>query len=170
MGKNQDPGSGIRDLGSGIRDKHPGSATLLYAYTQISLRDFQASRVQTASNTNRRVKPVKVAEYVRYKASRGEMLWYQNYIDAWHNVYQKGKYYGKQSEAEFLEEIQTKVLRVFLLAIHSRLYSFASRFLFLQTCATLQFFEFSYCTYTVKEQGGKPDRKPYPLPNGLRNP
>jgi hypothetical protein len=24
--------------------------------------------------------------------------------------------------------------------------------------------------YTVKEKGGKPDRKPYPLPNGLRNP
>jgi hypothetical protein len=24
--------------------------------------------------------------------------------------------------------------------------------------------------YTVKEKGGKPDRKPYPLPFGLRNP
>jgi hypothetical protein len=24
--------------------------------------------------------------------------------------------------------------------------------------------------YTVKEKGGKPDRKPYPLPYGLRNP
>jgi len=24
--------------------------------------------------------------------------------------------------------------------------------------------------YTVKEEGGKPDRKPYPLPYGLRNP
>jgi hypothetical protein len=24
--------------------------------------------------------------------------------------------------------------------------------------------------YTVKEKGGKPDRKPYPLPHGLRNP
>ncbi len=35
-------------------------------------------------------------------------------------------------EAEFLDEIQTKVLRVFLLAIHSHLYSFALRFLFLQ--------------------------------------
>jgi hypothetical protein len=35
------------------------------------------------------------------------------------------------SEAEFLEEIQTKVFRVFLLAIHSHLYSFALRFIFL---------------------------------------
>jgi hypothetical protein len=24
--------------------------------------------------------------------------------------------------------------------------------------------------YTVKEKGGKPERKPYPLPYGLRNP
>ncbi len=24
--------------------------------------------------------------------------------------------------------------------------------------------------YTVKEEGGKPDGKPYPLPYGLRNP
>ncbi len=34
-------------------------------------------------------------------------------------------------EAEFLDEIQTKVLRVFLLAIYSQLHSFALRFLFL---------------------------------------
>jgi hypothetical protein len=39
-------------------------------------------------------------------------------------------------EAEYLEEIQTKVLRVFLLVIHSHLYSFALRFLFLQSYAT----------------------------------
>ena len=39
------------------------------------------------------------------------------------------------SEAEFLEEIQTKIFRVFLLAIHSHLYSFALRLLFFQTHA-----------------------------------
>ncbi len=39
-------------------------------------------------------------------------------------------------EAEFSDEIQSKVLRVFLLAIHSHIYSFALRFLFLQTHAT----------------------------------
>jgi hypothetical protein len=33
----------------------------------------------------------------------------------------------------------------------------------------LQFLQFSYL-YTVKEKGGKPDRKQYPLPHGLRNP
>ncbi len=38
-------------------------------------------------------------------------------------------------EAEFFDEIQTKVLKVFLFAIHSHLYSFALRFLFLQTHA-----------------------------------
>ncbi len=40
------------------------------------------------------------------------------------------------TEAEFLDGIQTKVLRVFLLAIHSHLYSFALRYLFLQTHTT----------------------------------
>jgi hypothetical protein len=69
---------------------------------------------------------------------------------------------------EFLDEIQTKVLRVFLLDIHSHLY-----FLKLTqpltcllkptkplTVSTVQFL------YTVKER--KPDRKPYPLPDGLK--
>ncbi len=39
-------------------------------------------------------------------------------------------------EAEFLDEIKTKVLRVFLHAIHGHLYSFALRFIFLQNHAT----------------------------------
>ncbi len=67
------------------------------------------------------------------------------------------------TEAEFLEEIQIKVLRVFLLAIQCHLYSFALRFLFLQTHATTYSF-YSALLYTVKETGGKPDRKPHPLP------
>ncbi len=45
-------------------------------------------------------------------------------------------------EAEFLDEIQ----RVFLIAIHSHLHSFALRFLFYQTHATSYIFlQFSYC-------------------------
>ncbi len=66
-------------------------------------------------------------------------------------------------------EIQTKVFRVFLLSIHSHLYSFTLRFLFLQTQATSYSF-YSALLYTVKEKGGKPDRKPHPLRYGLRNP
>jgi hypothetical protein len=73
-------------------------------------------------------------------------------------------------EAEFLDKIQTKVLiRVFLLAIQSHLYSFALRFLFLQTHATY----YSFCSallYTLKEKGGKPDRKTqHPPRNPYRN-
>jgi hypothetical protein len=49
-------------------------------------------------------------------------------------------------EAAFLDEIQTKVLRVFLLAIQ------------LRTISTIKLL------YTVKENGGKHVRKPYPLP------
>jgi hypothetical protein len=54
-------------------------------------------------------------------------------------------------EAEFLDEIQTKVLRVFLLDIHIHLYSFALKFLFLQT---------QPLRVSVKEKEGKPDRNP----------
>jgi hypothetical protein len=73
-------------------------------------------------------------------------------------------------EAEFLEEIQPKILRVFLLAISSHIFSFALRFLFLQTHATSD----SFCSsllYTLKEKGGKPDRKhnPFQETNVLRN-
>jgi hypothetical protein len=61
-----------------------------------------------------------------------------------------------------LDEIQTKVLRVFLLAIHSHLYSFALRFLFFKLTQPLMI-SIVQLLYTVKEKGGKPDRKPYPL-------
>jgi hypothetical protein len=65
--------------------------------------------------------------------------------------------------AEFLDEIQTKVLRVFMLAIHIHVYSFALRFLFLQTHTTSNSF-FSVLLYTVKEKEGKYNRKPHPFP------
>jgi hypothetical protein len=67
-----------------------------------------------------------------------------------------------------LDESQTKVLRVFLLAIHSHPCSFAMRFLFLNSHNLLQLLQF--ILLPVKEKGGKPDSKPYPLPYGLRNP
>ncbi len=54
--------------------------------------------------------------------------------------------------AEFLDEVQTKVLRVFLLAIQSHLYSFSLRFLFLQTHATSYSF---YSSATVHCKGGR---------------
>jgi hypothetical protein len=70
------------------------------------------------------------------------------------------------TEAEFLDDIQTKIFRVFLLAIHNHLYSFDLRFLFVQTLATsYSFYGSVLCfVYTVKEKGGKP------LLYGLRNP
>ncbi len=84
----------------------------------------------------------------------------------WGILRTKGRH---RTVAEFLDEIQTKVIRVFLLAIHSHLYSLALRFIFLQTHATSYvFLQFSYLLYTVKEKGGKPDRKPCPLPYCLR--
>jgi hypothetical protein len=69
-----------------------------------------------------------------------------------------------------LDEIQTKVLSIFLFAIQSHLYSFTLRFLFLPTHAATSYSFFSTLLYTVKKKGGKPDRKPHPLPYGLRNP
>jgi hypothetical protein len=70
---------------------------------------------------------------------------------------------GLCPEAEFFDEIQTKVIRVFLLAIHSQLYSFALRSPFLETHATSYSIYSSQLLYTVKENRGKPDRKPYPI-------
>jgi hypothetical protein len=80
-------------------------------------------------------------------------------------------YYWLESvDTEFVDEIQTKVFRVFLLAIHSRL---------LQLCLEISsnlrnllgFLQFSYCTVVhCTGKKGKPDRKPYSLPYGLRNP
>jgi hypothetical protein len=52
------------------------------------------------------------------------------------------------SEAEFLGEIQTKVLRVFLLAIHSHLYSFEIS-ISSNSRNILQFPQFIYCTSTL---------------------
>jgi hypothetical protein len=72
-------------------------------------------------------------------------------------------------EAEFLDENQTKFLRAFLLSIQSHICSFTFRFILLQTHTTTYSF-YSSVLYTVKEKGGKPDRKSYSLPYGLRNP
>jgi hypothetical protein len=89
-------------------------------------------------------------------------------------------------EAEFLGEIQTKVLKVSHLVIHSHHYSFALGFVFLQTHATSYSFlqthaafysflrtqatSYVFLQYSVKEKGEKTDRKPYPLPHGFRKP
>ncbi len=64
------------------------------------------------------------------------------------------------AEAKFLDEIQTKFLGIFLLAIHSHLYSFALKYFYLfkltqpLTVFTVQLL------YTVKR---------YPFPFGLQN-
>ncbi len=68
-----------------------------------------------------------------------------------------------------MNEIQTKVFGVFHLAIHSHLFNFALRFLFLQIHPTSYSF-YIVLLYTVKQKGGKPDRKPHPLSYGLRKP
>jgi hypothetical protein len=69
-----------------------------------------------------------------------------------------------------LGRIETKAWRVFLLFIHCYLNSFALRCKLLQTHATFYvFLQFSYWTLQRRKRG-KPDRKTYPLPFGLRNP
>jgi hypothetical protein len=56
-------------------------------------------------------------------------------------------------EAELLDEIQTEVFRVFLLAlIHSHLYSFALRFIFLQTHANSYSFYSSVAVHCKRER------------------
>jgi hypothetical protein len=71
--------------------------------------------------------------------------------------------------AGFLDEIKTKVLRVFLLAIHRHLHSLALRLYFFKLTQHLTVFT-GQLLYTVKEKGGKPVIKSHPLPFVLRNP
>jgi len=87
----------------------------------------------------------------------------------------KGRLY-LWTEVEFLDEIQTKVLKEF----SSLLFTVTSTalpwyFYFFKLMQPLTFFFISHKTYFhskvtlhCKEKGGKPDRKPYPLPYGLR--
>jgi hypothetical protein len=65
-----------------------------------------------------------------------------------------------------------KILRVFFHAIHSHLYSFALRFLLLPTHEGSNSFPVFtvQSLHTVKQKGGNPDKQPFPLPYGLRNP
>jgi hypothetical protein len=81
--------------------------------------------------------------------------------------YCKLGYRFQTTEAEFLDEILTKVFRVFLLAVHSHINSFALRFLhyFFKPCNLLRISTVQLL-YTAKEKRGKP----LPLPYGLRNP
>ena len=58
------------------------------------------------------------------------------------------------TEAEFFDEIQTIVLRVFLLVIHSHYTALPWGFCFFKLTQPLP--------VSVKEKGGKPDRKQYP--------
>ncbi len=60
--------------------------------------------------------------------------------------------------AEFLDEIQTVTSK-----------SLPSVFFFFKLTQPLTVSSVRLL-HTVKEKGGKPDRKPYPLPYGLRNP
>jgi hypothetical protein len=75
----------------------------------------------------------------------------------------------EKTEAEYLDEIQTKVLRfssllftVTFTALPWDLYFF--KITQPHIVSTVQLL------YTVKEKGGKPDRKPHPLRYGLGNP
>ncbi len=87
------------------------------------------------------------------------------------------KLYPPHTKAKFLDKIQTKVLTVFLFSVHS--HSFALRFLFLPHAISYVFIQNSrnlshistvQLLDTLKEEGGKHDRTPYPLPYDLRNP
>jgi hypothetical protein len=70
-------------------------------------------------------------------------------------------------EVEFLDEIQTKGFKVFLLVVVTST-ALLEIYITSNSRSILQFLQFSYCT--LKKKGGKPDRKPYPLPYGLGNP
>jgi hypothetical protein len=71
-------------------------------------------------------------------------------------------------EAKFLDEIQTTLLRVFLHSIQTST-ALPLDFYFFKLTQPLTVFTVQL-QYTVKEKGGKTERKPFPLPYGFRNP
>ncbi len=81
-------------------------------------------------------------------------------------------YISSKTEAEFLDEIQTKVLGVFLLANYSHSLQICIEiYISSNSRNLLQFVLFTVkFLYTVKEKGGKPVKKPHHLPHSLRNP
>ncbi len=88
----------------------------------------------------------------------------------WRKFHTWGRILGRNSD---------KSVWVFLLAIHSFALKFiflqthATSYVFLQTHATFYVFTSCYSSVTVHCKGKrskKPDRQPYPLPYGLRNP
>jgi hypothetical protein len=68
------------------------------------------------------------------------------------------------TEAEFFDEIQTKVFGVFFLAILC-----LETYISSNSRNLLQLLQFRQCNGKRKEKEGKCERKPYPLPYGLRN-
>ncbi len=81
-----------------------------------------------------------------------------------------GLFEQMKPEAEFLDETQTKVFRVFLLAIHSHLYSFALEIFISSSSLNLwEFLEFSYCTLQRRKEENLIENHTL-VPNGLRNP
>jgi hypothetical protein len=72
-----------------------------------------------------------------------------------------------ESRGPILGRNPDKSFKIFLLAIHSHLNSFALRFCFFKLTQPLTV-STVHLLYTVKEKGEKPDRKPYFFPYGLR--
>ncbi len=91
------------------------------------------------------------------------------YMTAWNVQGEISVQFYSKTEAEFLEEIHSKVLRVFLLAIHSHSIALPWDFCFFKLTQPLTVSQLQLL-YNVKEKAGKSDRKPNPIPYGLRNP
>ncbi len=73
------------------------------------------------------------------------------------------------TKAKFLNKIQTKVLKVYSLLLTVTSTSVPWDFYFFKLTIPLAVSTVQLL-YSVKETGGKPDRKPYPLPYRFRNP
>ncbi len=88
----------------------------------------------------------------------------------WILLYSSFEFVKTWTEAEFLDESRQKSEEFFsFLFTVTCTYSFALRFIFLQTHATFYvFLQFSYWTLQRRKRG-KPNRKTYLLPFGFRN-
>jgi hypothetical protein len=84
--------------------------------------------------------------------------------DARSKIFKMRRSYCRSERISYRGRNPHKILKSFHHCFYSQshlLYNFALRFIFLQIHAT----SYSFQSNTIKETGGKPDRKPYPLPH-----
>ncbi len=111
-----------------------------------------------------------IHEFIHHPSFNSTLLSYSESIPSTAVIHRLIHFYPW---GRILGRIPDKSLKSFFFLLCTVIYTALpwDSFIFLQTHATSYVHIYTVQSlYTVKEKGGKPDRKPYPLPYGSRNP